>query len=223
MMFIQLQNITKNYKNPDGKSFIRVLKDINLNIDKGEMLAIKGASGSGKSTFLHIIGCLDRQTTGTYFLNGEDVASFNASQLAIKRNTMFGFVMQNFALIDDDSVLENVAAPLLFSKKHFSSIDTIALKQLQSLKIDHLASKRVAKLSGGERQRVAIARALVNNPEIILADEPTGALDADNKQKIIDLLQMLNKNGKTVLIVTHDDAVALSCKRIINISDGAIL
>lgn len=186
------------------------------------MVAIKGSSGAGKSTLLHIIGCLDRPTSGEYLLDGESVTGMSSSQLAALRNACFGFVMQHFALIENDDALQNVATPLLFSKTKLSLMDALAMEQLRYVGIHHLAKKRVAKLSGGEKQRVAIARAMVNDPHVILADEPTGALDRENSERIVGLFQQLNARGKTIIIVTHDDYVANSCQRIVTIDDGII-
>ena len=200
----------------------QVLKDANLSIDKGEMVAIKGSSGAGKSTLLHIIGCLDKPTSGSYLLNGQDVSQLSLSKLAEIRNASFGFVMQHFALIEEDNALQNVATPLLFAKARRSQMDARAMEQLRNVGMEQMANKRIATLSGGEKQRVAIARAMVNNPEIILADEPTGALDRANTEKIVQLFQQLNEKGKTIIIVTHDDFVAQSCRRIVTIADGVI-
>ena len=199
-----------------------MLKDANLSIDKGEMVAIKGSSGAGKSTLLHIIGCLDKPTSGSYLLNGQNVSQLSLSKLAEIRNASFGFVMQHFALIEEDSALQNVATPLLFAKARRSQMDARAMEQLRNVGMEQMANKRIATLSGGEKQRVAIARAMVNNPEIILADEPTGALDRANTEKIVQLFQQLNEKGKTIIIVTHDDFVAQSCRRIVTIADGVI-
>ena len=193
-----------------------------MSIDKGEMVAIKGSSGAGKSTLLHIIGCLDKPTSGSYLLNGQDVSQLSLSKLAEIRNASFGFVMQHFALIEEDNALQNVATPLLFAKARRSQMDARAMEQLRNVGMEQMANKRIATLSGGEKQRVAIARAMVNNPEIILADEPTGALDRANTEKIVQLFQQLNEKGKTIIIVTHDDFVAQSCRRIVTIADGVI-
>ena len=216
-MLIALNGISKSYQASHGAPPYQVLKDANLSIDKGEMVAIKGSSGAGKSTLLHIIGCLDKPTSGSYLLNGQ-----NVSQLSQIRNASFGFVMQHFALIEEDSALQNVATPLLFAKARRSQMDARAMEQLRNVGMEQMANKRIATLSGGEKQRVAIARAMVNNPEIILADEPTGALDRANTEKIVQLFQQLNEKGKTIIIVTHDDFVAQSCRRIVTIADGVI-
>lgn len=221
-MLIALNGISKSYQASHGAPPYQVLKDANLSIDKGEMVAIKGSSGAGKSTLLHIIGCLDKPTSGSYLLNGQDVSQLSLSKLAEIRNASFGFVMQHFALIEEDNALQNVATPLLFAKARRSQMDARAMEQLRNVGMEQMANKRIATLSGGEKQRVAIARAMVNNPEIILADEPTGALDRANTEKIVQLFQQLNEKGKTIIIVTHDDFVAQSCRRIVTIVDGVI-
>lgn len=221
-MLIALNGVSKSYQASHGAPPYQVLKDANLSIDKGEMVAIKGSSGAGKSTLLHIIGCLDKPTSGSYLLNGQDVSQLSLSKLAEIRNASFGFVMQHFALIEEDNALQNVATPLLFAKARRSQMDARAMEQLRNVGMEQMANKRIATLSGGEKQRVAIARAMVNNPEIILADEPTGALDRANTEKIVQLFQQLNEKGKTIIIVTHDDFVAQSCRRIVTIADGVI-
>ena len=221
-MLIALNGISKSYQASHGAPPYQVLKDANLSIDKGEMVAIKGSSGAGKSTLLHIFGCLDKPTSGSYLLNGQDVSQLSLSKLAEIRNASFGFVMQHFALIEEDNALQNVATPLLFAKARRSQMDARAMEQLRNVGMEQMANKRIATLSGGEKQRVAIARAMVNNPEIILADEPTGALDRANTEKIVQLFQQLNEKGKTIIIVTHDDFVAQSCRRIVTIADGVI-
>lgn len=221
-MLIALKGISKSYQASHGAPPYQVLKDANLSIDKGEMVAIKGSSGAGKSTLLHIIGCLDKPTSGSYLLNGQNVSQLSLSKLAEIRNASFGFVMQHFALIEEDNALQNVATPLLFAKARRSQMDARAMEQLRNVGMEQMANKRIATLSGGEKQRVAIARAMVNTPEIILADEPTGALDRANTEKIVQLFQQLNEKGKTIIIVTHDDFVAQSCRRIVTIADGVI-
>ena len=221
-MLIALKGISKSYQASHGAPPYQVLKDANLSIDKGEMVAIKGSSGAGKSPLLHIIGCLDKPTSGSYLLNGQDVSQLSLSKLAEIRNASFGFVMQHFALIEEDNALQNVATPLLFAKARRSQMDARAMEQLRNVGMEQMANKRIATLSGGEKQRVAIARAMVNTPEIILADEPTGALDRANTEKIVQLFQQLNEKGKTIIIVTHDDFVAQSCRRIVTIADGVI-
>ena len=186
------------------------------------MIAIRGSSGAGKSTLLHIIGCLDRPTKGSYRLDGKDVVQESAARLAQIRNRTFGFVMQHFALVDEDSALQNAAIPLLFARTSPSLAKARALQQLDHLGIAHLARRKTATLAGGEKQRVAIARALVNHPDVILADEPTGALDGENSAMIMEIFKTLHAEGKTIIIVTHEENVAGACQRIITLSDGQI-
>lgn len=221
-MLIELQSIKKSYASGRGTPPVAVLNGIDLRIDEGELVAIKGASGAGKSTLLHILGCLDKPTEGKYLLNGENVSKESSGQLSKIRNKAFGFVMQHFALIEEDTVLQNVGVPLLFAKVPYGQIDKKSTEILQALGIVHLAKKRVSHLSGGEKQRVAIARAMVNDPGILLADEPTGSLDTQNTAMIMDIFNELNRQGKTVIIVTHEDFVAQSCGRVLTISDGKI-
>ena len=220
-MQIELKNITKTY-NAGKKTSVQVLKGINLTIEKGQMVAIKGPSGSGKSTLLHILGCLDKSDGGTYTLDGEDITKKTLSQLSEIRNSKIGFVMQHFALVDTDTVLENIGIPLMFGKQKLSRIDGLAYEQMSKLGILPLAKSRATNLSGGEKQRVAIARALINDPDIILADEPTGALDQQNTEAVMKIFRNLNEQGKTVIIVTHEEYVAENCKRVIHICDGMI-
>ena len=222
-MMIEMRGIEKRFKTRRDEITRTVLKGIDLSIKKGEMVAIKGVSGAGKSTLLHILGCLDKPTKGLYLLNGVDATKASSAELAKIRNEKIGFVMQHFALVEDDNALQNVGIPLLFGGTKFSLIDVQAMKCLRQLGIESLAKQRVSKLSGGEKQRVAIARALVNQPEIILADEPTGALDIENTAMILKIFCDLNEQGKTVIIVTHEDYVANFCKRTITISDGRII
>ena len=220
---IELKNINKTYNRGKANAF-KALKDISLTVDDGEMVAIIGKSGAGKSTLMHIIGCIDDFESGTYLLNGEDISTIREGKRAHIRNKDIGIVMQDFALIEDYTAIENVMVPLCFSKaKSKESKKSRALTALKKLGIDDLSGKRVNKLSGGQKQRVAIARALINNPCILLADEPTGALDVKTTTEIMDVFKELNKHGITVIIITHDMEVAHSCKRIIEISDGKIV
>ena len=215
-MILSCSNICKSFGSDD------IIKNASFHIEDHEKAAIVGINGAGKSTLLHIIGCLDKPTSGSYLLNGQDVSQLSLSKLAEIRNASFGFVMQHFALIEEDNALQNVATPLLFAKARRSQMDARAMEQLRNVGMEQMANKRIATLSGGEKQRVAIARAMVNNPEIILADEPTGALDRANTEKIVQLFQQLNEKGKTIIIVTHDDFVAQSCRRLATIADGVI-
>lgn len=219
---LKIENLTKtyNYKKPNA---FTALKDVSLEVEDGEMLAIIGKSGAGKSTLLHIIGCIDKFEKGSYTIDGTDVHSLSDNKLAKIRNEKVGIVMQDFALIDEYSVIENVMIPLNFSKKKLGKPKELAMKALEKVGIANLAKKPVSKLSGGQKQRVAIARAIVNDPSFILADEPTGALDTKTSSEIMELFTELNKSGKTVIIITHDLTVADKCKRKVEISDGRII
>lgn len=219
---LKIENLTKtyNYKKPNA---FTALKDVSLEVADGEMLAIIGKSGAGKSTLLHIIGCIDKFEKGSYTIDGTDVHSLSDNKLAKIRNEKVGIVMQDFALIDEYSVIENVMIPLNFSKKKLGKPKELAMKALEKVGIANLAKKSVSKLSGGQKQRVAIARAIVNDPSFILADEPTGALDTKTSSEIMELFTELNKSGKTVIIITHDLTVADKCKRKVEISDGRII
>lgn len=221
-MLLELTGIEKTFAARRGGASVKALRGVDLAVDRGEMIAIRGSSGAGKSTLLHIIGCLDRPTKGSYRLDGKDVVQETAARLAQIRNRTFGFVMQHFALVDEDSALQNAAIPLLFARTSPSLAKARALQQLDHLGIAHLARRKTATLSGGEKQRVAIARALVNRPDVILADEPTGALDGENSAMIMEIFKTLHAEGKTIIIVTHEENVAGACQRIITLSDGQI-
>lgn len=219
---LKIENLTKTYNYKKSNAFI-ALKDVSLEVEDGEMLAIIGKSGAGKSTLLHIIGCIDKFEKGSYIIDGTDVHSLSDNKLAKIRNEKVGIVMQDFALIDEYSVIENVMIPLNFSKKKLGKPKELAMKALERVGLANLAKKPVSKLSGGQKQRVAIARAIVNDPSFILADEPTGALDTKTSSEIMELFTELNKSGKTVIIITHDLTVADKCKRKVEISDGRII
>ena len=218
---IQLEGITKSY--PIGKDFIDVLKTINLTIDEGEFVAIMGPSGSGKSTLMNIIGCLDKPTSGSYFLNGEDVSHYKDSELAKVRNQSIGFVFQQFQLLPRLNALRNVELPMIYSgagKKERMIRASEALKKVGlGDRMEHLPNE----LSGGQKQRVAIARAIVNKPKLILADEPTGALDTKTSISIMEEFTRLNEEGTTVVIVTHESEIAEYAKRTIMVRDGVIV
>lgn len=215
---IELQGICKSFS--VGKRTAKVLKGIDLSINNGEMTAIMGASGCGKSTLLNIIGCLDVAESGEYWLKGKKVTGKSQKEMARIRNEIFGYVIQDFALIRDDTVLENIRIPLDYSKK---KIDKLRIDQLlKSLGLKKLQKMRVSLLSGGEQQRTAIARALVNDPEILLADEPTGALDSKTGQEVMNILREICNKGKTIVIVTHDEKIARQCDRILCMKDGNI-
>ena len=219
---LKIENLTKTYNYKKSNAFT-ALKDVSLEVEDGEMLAIIGKSGAGKSTLLHIIGCIDKFEKGSYIIDGTDVHSLSDNKLAKIRNEKVGIVMQDFALIDEYSVIENVMIPLNFSKKKLGKPKELAMKALERVGLANLAKKPVSKLSGGQKQRVAIARAIVNDPSFILADEPTGALDTRTSSQIMELFTELNKSGKTVIIITHDLTVADKCKRKVEISDGRII
>ena len=227
---ITLENINKIYK--VDKDDFYALRGVNLEISGGEFVSVCGASGSGKTTLLNIIGCLDDPSSGTYRLKADselfadgipvDITKLSGSAKAKIRNKDIGFVLQDFALINTQSVLYNVELPLLFSKMPYSSIKRRALEVLELVGIKEQAGKRANQLSGGQRQRVAIARALVNDPSIILADEPTGQLDSRTGMQIMHILSDINSQGKTVIVVTHDKDVASIAHRTVIMSDGII-
>lgn len=219
---IKLTNIQKIYNKGKSNEF-EALKGISLTIKDGELVAIIGKSGAGKSTLLHILACIDSYEDGKYVVDDVLVKNLSEKKLAEIRNSKIGIVMQDFALVDDFSCIENVLLPLDFAAKKKFDRKELALAALKSVGMDSMAKKPVNKLSGGQKQRVAIARAIVNKPSIILADEPTGALDSKTATEIMELFRELNKNGHTVIIVTHDLEIANQCDRIIEISDGKII
>ena len=219
---ITLSNIHKIY-NPKKANEFEALKGVSLEIGDGEMVAIIGKSGAGKSTLLHILACIDSYESGEYTIDGTLVKKLSERQYAQIRNEKIGMVMQDFALVDDFTCIENVMLPLDFAKKKKPNRKELALAALKSVGMGEMAKKPVNKLSGGQKQRVAIARAIVNEPSIILADEPTGALDSKTAAEIMDVFKQLNSQGRTVIIVTHDMGVADQCDRKIEISDGKIV
>ncbi|MDD6827037.1 MAG: ABC transporter ATP-binding protein [Oscillospiraceae bacterium] len=219
---VRINDVTKIYNSGSDTEFT-ALKGINLTIDDGELVAIIGKSGAGKSTLLHILACIDSYEEGEYYIDDLLVKNLSDRQMAQIRNEKIGIVMQDFALVDDLTCLENVLLPLDFSRLKKKNKSDTALKALDSVGMSELANKSVNKLSGGQKQRVAIARAVVNNPDIILADEPTGALDTKTAAEIMNLFHELNDKGKTIVIVTHDMEIASQCTRIIEISDGRII
>lgn len=221
---IEIKNLYKTYNYGKPNAF-EALKDVSLTINDGEMVAIIGKSGAGKSTLMHILGCIDDFEKGQYIFNGKDISKVNEKKSAAIRNSEIGIVLQEFALMEQYTVLENVIMPLFFTPKsgRRSEKEKRALEILKRLEMDEYAHKKVNKLSGGQKQRVAIARAMINNPSVLLADEPTGALDVKTTDEIMKVFRSLNKNGTTVIIITHDMEVAGMCDRIIEISDGKII
>lgn len=222
MSLVNLKHIDKIFKLDEDLTF-QALKDINLTINEGEFVAIIGPSGSGKSTLMNILGLLDRPTSGSYHLDNRDVAHLSDDHLAEIRNKKMGFVFQSFNLLNRTSALENVALPLIYSGA--SRVERIkkAAKTLADVGLGDKLNSRPNQLSGGQQQRVAIARALVTNPQIIFADEPTGNLDSKTGIEILKLLEDLNKNGKTVILITHDQNIAKHAQKIIFLKDGEII
>lgn len=217
---IKASNLTKIY-NKGMTTEVYAVNDISITINKGEFISIMGASGSGKSTLMNILGCLDKPDSGTFLLEGEDVMKLDDDQLAGIRNRKIGFVFQNFNLLPRTTSLENVELPLLYSDVH--NIKGRAMEALKEVGLLDRAHHHPNQLSGGQQQRVAIARALVNDPDIIFADEPTGNLDTQSSYEIMNILQKLNKKGRTIVIVTHEPSIAEQTNRILEFSDGRII
>ena len=221
MFLLQLKNITKSYAS--GATKFDALKEVSLNIKSGDFVSITGPSGSGKSTLMHIIGLLDNPSAGEVLLEGKNISNFDETQLSAIRNKILGFVFQQFNLLPKTSSLENVMLPLLYSDVHLSLREKLALEMLKKVNLEDKAKNFPSQLSGGQQQRVAIARALVNNPKIILADEPTGNLDSRSGREIMDLLHELNRKEKrTVVLVTHDLDLAKEADVILIVKDGKI-
>ncbi len=217
---INLKAITKEYIM--GKEVLKVLKGIDLTIEKGEYVALMGPSGSGKSTLMNLIGCLDSPTSGQYILNGSDVSSMSDHELAGIRNKEIGFVFQTFNLMPRQTALDNVALPLIYAGFKKSERDALAATALKDVGLGDRMMHKPNELSGGQRQRVAVARALVNNPSILLADEPTGNLDSKTSVEIMQLFEELYKKGNTIILVTHEEDIAHFARRIIRLKDGMI-
>ena len=219
-MILNLQNIYKDYQ--QEKLVVPVLKDVSLTVEEGEYVAIMGPSGSGKTTLMNIIGCLDRPTSGTYELAGENVLKLKDRELSDLRLKSIGFVFQSFQLMPRESAVENVALPLSYAGVGKKERGIRATKALERVGLGDRVNFRPTQLSGGQKQRVAIARAMVNHPKILLADEPTGALDSKSGEQIMELFDSLNEEGVTIVMITHDPRIAAKAKRIVRIIDGEI-
>lgn len=215
---IELRNVSKQYQ--EGTM---VLNQINLCIEEGDYVAIMGPSGAGKTTLMNVIGCLDGTTEGEYLLDGENILEYSEKQKARLRNEKIGFIVQNFGLIPSMSVYKNVRIPLLYSKRRVKNERKHIQELLRQLKVLDKIDEKVHRLSGGQQQRVAIARALVNSPDIILADEPTGALDQKTGKEVMGIFSELNRQGKTIVIVTHDPQIASMCRKTIYMMDGKLI
>ena len=218
---IKLKNLHKSYKT--GSSSLHVLKGINLNIEDGELVAIMGSSGSGKSTLLNILGMLDTADKGDYILDSFKIENLNETKAAKYRNKFLGFIFQSFNLINYKTALENVSLPLYYQGISRKERQQIALDYLHRVGLKEWATHLPSELSGGQKQRVAIARAMASKPKVLLADEPTGALDTKTSCDVMDLIQKINEEGKTILVVTHELEIAKMCKRIVKLKDGVIV
>jgi putative ABC transport system ATP-binding protein len=220
MEIIQTTNISRRYVM--GEEIIQALKDVTISVNRGEYVAFMGPSGSGKSTLMNIIGCLDTPTSGRYILNNQDVSEMTENELATVRNKEIGFVFQTFNLLPRQSSLENVALPLIYAGYNKADRIEKAMLSLKGVGLENRAGHRPNELSGGQRQRVAIARALVNDPSILLADEPTGNLDSKTSYEIMDLFDQLYSKGNTIVMVTHEDDIAQYAHRIVRLRDGLV-
>ena len=218
---IKLKNLHKSYKT--GSSSLHVLKGINLNIEDGELVAIMGSSGSGKSTLLNILGMLDTADKGDYILDSFKIENLNETKAAKYRNKFLGFIFQSFNLINYKTALENISLPLYYQGISRKERQQIALDYLHRVGLKEWATHLPSELSGGQKQRVAIARAMASKPKVLLADEPTGALDTKTSCDVMDLIQKINEEGKTILVVTHEFEIAKMCKRIVKLKDGVIV
>ena len=220
MQIIQTTNISRRYVM--GEEVIQALKDVTISVNRGEYVAFMGPSGSGKSTLMNIVGCLDTPTSGRYILNNQDVSEMTENELATVRNKEIGFVFQTFNLLPRQSSLENVALPLIYAGYNKADRIEKAMLALKGVGLENRAGHKPNELSGGQRQRVAIARALVNDPSILLADEPTGNLDSKTSYEIMDLFDQLYSKGNTIVMVTHEDDIAQYAHRIVRLRDGLV-
>tara|TARA_B100000925_G_scaffold54097_1_gene35316 strand:+ start:734 stop:1411 length:678 start_codon:yes stop_codon:yes gene_type:complete len=218
---IEIKGLNKSY--PTGQSFLHVLKGIDLSIEEGELVAIMGSSGSGKSTLLNIIGMLDNYDSGSYLLDGVPIKDLDETKAANYRNKFLGFVFQSFNLINYKTALENISLPLYYQGISRNKRRDIALEYLDKVGLANWATHLPSELSGGQKQRIAIARALASKPKVLLADEPTGALDSTTSEEVMGLIKKINSEGKTILVVTHEQDIANMCKRIITLKDGIIM
>lgn len=223
MELLKLEELYKKYSQNNGEISVTALENINLCVEEGEFVSIMGTSGSGKSTMMNILGCLDKPTSGLYFLDGEDVSKYTDSKLAEIRNKKIGFVFQSFNLLPKLTALENVELPMVYAGASRKARQERAMTALEKVGLEKRVKHKPNELSGGQRQRVAIARALVNDPSIIMADEPTGNLDSKSTIEIMEIFQGLNNEGKTVVMVTHEPDVAQYTKRIVLFKDGQII
>ena len=219
-MLLELKNIYKNYI--QGTMEVPVLKDINLCVEEGEYVAIMGPSGSGKSTLMNMLGCLDVPTSGEYWLHGQDVSALTDDELSDIRNREIGFIFQGFNLIPNLTAVENVELPLIYRGVSRSVRQELSREALKKVGLEHRMDHKPSEMSGGQQQRVAIARAIAQAPPVILADEPTGNLDSNSTKEIMDILKGLHKEGRTVILITHDNEIAAQAKRVIKIKDGKV-
>ncbi len=220
-MLLELKNIFKDYN--EDQMVVPVLKDVSLSVDEGDYVAIMGPSGSGKTTLMNIIGCLDRMSEGSYFFDGEDVSQMNENELSDLRLNKIGFVFQSFNLLPSESAQENVALPLIYAGVKKEERNQRAFESLEKVGLKERVQFKPKQLSGGQKQRVAIARALINHPKMLLADEPTGALDQASGKQVMELFQSLNDEGVTIIMITHDANVANHAKKVLHIVDGEII
>ena len=220
-MLIDIRNLYKIY-NEGKESEVRALDGVSLQIDKGEFVAIVGQSGSGKSTLMNVLGCLDIPTYGEYYLEGTDVTALSDKQLAHIRNKEIGFIFQGYNLIQELDALENVTLPLIYRGVSIFDREDLAMEALAKVGMDSRAHHRPSEMSGGQQQRVAIARAIATKPPIIMADEPTGALDSKTGRHVLEILRDLYRGGTTVILITHDSGIAATAKRVVRLSDGRI-